>query len=154
MGLDDFLQPDAIVPSLRAATKKQALLELSDKAAQLTKLPARAIFDALIQRERLGSTGIGDGIAIPHGKLARCEKILGVFARLEKPIPFDALDDAPVDLIFLLLAPEGAGADHLSALSRAARALREPVIVRMLRATRDASAIYSVLVNVAKPNAA
>ena len=154
MGLDDFLQPDAIVPSLRAATKKQALLELSDKAAQLTKLPARAIFDALIQRERLGSTGIGDGIAIPHGKLARCEKILGVFARLEKPIPFDALDDAPVDIIFLLLALYGGGAYNLCARSRAARALREPGIVRMLRATRDASAIYSVLVNVAKPNAA
>ncbi len=154
MGLDDFLQPAAIVPSLRVATKKQALLELSEKAAQISRLPARAIFDALIQRERLGSTGIGDGIAIPHGKLARCTKILGVFARLEKPIDFDALDNAPVDLIFLLLAPEGAGADHLSALSRAARALRDPGVVRMLRSTRDASAIYSVLINVAKPNAA
>lgn len=154
MALDDILRPDAIVPSLRGSTKKQALLELSEKAAHLSHLPARAIFDALIQRERLGSTGIGDGIAIPHGKLARCDKIFGVFARLERPIDFDALDGAPVDLIFLLLAPEGAGADHLSALSRAARALRDPNVVRTLRATRDASAIYSVLMNVSKPDAA
>lgn len=154
MAIDDILRPEAIIPSLRASTKKQVLLELGEKAAQLSNLSARAVFDALMQRERLGSTGIGDGIAIPHGKLARCERIFGIFARLERPIDFEALDGMPVDLIFLLLAPEGAGADHLSALSRAARALRDPGTVRMLRATRDASAIYSVLMNVSKPNAA
>ena len=154
MALDDIIRPDAIVPSLRAATKKQALLDLSEKAATLTGLPARAIFDTLIQRERLGSTGIGEGIAIPHGKLARCEAIFGLFARMERPIPFESLDDTPVDLIFLLLAPETAGADHLNALSRVARALRDPAIVTALRSARDASAIYSVLVNLPTPHAA
>ena len=154
MAIEDILSPRAIVPSLRAANKKQALLDLSDRAAQVSGLNAREIFDCLHQRERLGSTGIGDGIAIPHGKLARCSAIFGVFARTERPIPFDSLDDAPVDLIFMLLAPEGAGADHLSALSRAARALRDPATVRTLRATRDAAAIYSVLTNVTAPRAA
>ncbi len=154
MGLDLILNPKAIVSSLRAANKKQALLDLSERAAQLSGLNAREIFDCLHQREKLGSTGIGDGIAIPHGKLARCTSIFGLFARMERPIAFDALDDAPVDLIFMLLAPEDAGADHLSALSRAARALREPNVVRTIRATRDAAAIYSVLVNVPTPHAA
>ena len=154
MPLDDFLRPDAIVPSLRAANKKQALLELSEKASRVSGLPARAIFDAVFQRERLGSTGIGDGIAIPHGKLAQCERIVGLFARLEKPIPFEALDDTPVDLIFLLIAPDGAGADHLSALSRAARALRDPAVITTLRATRNPSAIYAVLAGISRPNAA
>ena len=154
MNLEDILQPNAIVPTLRAANKKQALLDISERAAQLSHLPARAIFDALFHRERLGSTGIGDGIAIPHGKLARCESIFGLFARLEKPIDFESLDGTPVDLIFMLMAPEGAGADHLNALSRAARALRDQSVVKMLRSTRDASAIYSVLVNVRTPNAA
>ena len=154
MALDDILRPEAIVPSLRASNKKQALLELSEKAAQLSNLPARAVFDALIQRERLGSTGIGGGIAIPHGKLAKCGRIFGVFARLEKPIDFEALDDAPVDLIFLLIAPENAGADHLNALSRAARVLRDQSLVTTLRSTRDPSALYSILVRSPTPNAA
>jgi len=154
MPLNDLVTPEAVIPSLKANSKKQALLELSDKAAALSGLEAREIFDALNQRERLGSTGIGAGIAIPHGKLAKCQKIFGVFARLERPIEFDALDDAPVDLIFLLIAPESAGADHLNALSRAARALRDGSLVATMRATRDPSALYSILVRSQHPNAA
>ena len=154
MPLNDLVRPEAVIPSLKGNSKKQALLELSDRAAALSGLDAREIFDALIQRERLGSTGIGGGIAIPHGKLAKCQKIFGVFARLEKPIDFDALDDAPVDLIFLLIAPESAGADHLNALSRVARVLREQSLISTLRSTRDASALYSVLVRSPTPNAA
>ncbi len=106
MRLTDLLQPEAVFASLRANSKKQLLQELSDKAAHISRLPARQIFDAVLQRERLGSTGIGNGIAIPHAKLAKCPSIIGIFARLEKPVDFEAIDAAPVDLVFLLVAPE------------------------------------------------
>lgn len=154
ISLNDLISPQAVIASLKANSKKQALIELSEKAARLSGLDSREVLDALIQRERLGSTGIGGGIAIPHGKLARCEHIFGVFARLEKPIDFEALDDAPVDLIFLLIAPETAGADHLNALSRAARVLRDQSLVATLRSTRDPSALYSILMRSPTPNAA
>lgn len=154
MSLNDLISPQAVIPSMKANGKKQALIELADKAAEVSGLDSREILDALIQRERLGSTGIGGGIAIPHGKLARCQRIFGVFARLEKPMDFEALDDAPVDLIFLLIAPENAGADHLNALSRAARVLRDQSLVATLRSTRDPSALYSILVRSPTPNAA
>ena len=133
MSLNDLISPQAVIPALKANSKKQALIEISEKAATLSGLDSREVLDALIQRERLGSTGIGGGIAIPHGKLAKCGRIFGVFARLEKPIDFEALDDAPVDLMFLLIAPENAGADHLNALSRAARVLRDQSLVATLR---------------------
>ncbi|MGO9135147.1 MAG: PTS IIA-like nitrogen regulatory protein PtsN [Methylovirgula sp.] len=145
MRLTDLLQPDAIVASLRANSKKQLLQELSEKAGQITNLPARQIFDAVLQRERLGSTGIGNGIAIPHAKLAKCPSILGIFARLDKPVDFESIDGAPVDLVFLLVAPESAGADHLKALARIARVLREPAVTAKLRAIRDPAALYAVL---------
>ncbi|MFO1166681.1 MAG: PTS IIA-like nitrogen regulatory protein PtsN [Rhodoblastus sp.] len=154
MSLNDLISPQAVIPALKANSKKQALIEISEKAATLSGLDSREVLDALIQRERLGSTGIGAGIAIPHGKLAKCGRIFGVFARLEKPIDFEALDDAPVDLMFLLIAPENAGADHLNALSRAARVLRDQSLVATLRSTRDPSAIYSILVRSPTPNAA
>ena len=145
MALTDLLSPEAIFSALRVNGKKQALQEMSERAAQVSGLPAREIFDALLQRERLGSTGVGDGIAIPHGKLAKCERIFGIFARLERAIDFEALDGLPVDLIFLLIAPESAGADHLKALAGIARVLRDPETAAQLRATRDASALYSLL---------
>src|SRR5918996_931780 len=105
----------------------------------------RAIFEILLQREKLGSTGVGNGIAIPHGKLPKLGKLFGLFARLDRPIDFEALDGQPVDLIFLLLAPEGAGADHLKALARIARLLRDPEVARKLRDSRDVDALYAVL---------
>ena len=145
MTLTDLIQRDAILPSLKVANKKQALQELSDHVAPYCSLPSREIFDALLQRERLGSTGIGSGIAIPHGKIAKVERIAGVFARLERPIDFESLDGEPVDLVLLLVAPEGAGADHLKALARAARLLRSQPVTAKLRSTRDAGLIYSVL---------
>jgi PTS system nitrogen regulatory IIA component len=145
MALTDLLSPDAILSALRVNGKKQALQEMSERAAQVSGLSAREIFDALLQRERLGSTGVGDGIAIPHGKLANCKHIFGIFARLERPIDFEALDGLPVDLIFLLIAPESAGADHLKALAMIARVLRDRAMAAQLRATRDASALYSLL---------
>ncbi len=154
MALTDFLSPDAIFSTLRVNGKKQALQEMSERAAHVSGLPAREIFDSLLQRERLGSTGVGDGIAIPHGKLAKCTGIFGIFARLERAIDFEALDGLPVDLIFLLIAPEAAGADHLKALATIARVLRAPNLAAQLRATRDASAIYSLLTQTPASNAA
>lgn len=136
---------DAILPSLKANTKKLALQELSERAAHLSKLPPREIFDAVLQRERLGSTGVGDGIAIPHAKLIKAKSIFGIFARLVRPIDFESLDGAPVDLVCLLIAPESAGADHLKALARMARLLRDPSVTAKLRAARDVSALYAVL---------
>lgn len=107
MDLSDLISPQAVVPSLKVNSKKQALQELAAKAATVTGLPERDIFDTLLQRERLGSTGVGNGIAIPHGKLVALDRLVGLFARLDRPIDFDALDDQPVDLVFVLLAPEG-----------------------------------------------
>lgn len=145
MALADLLHQDAIIPALKATSKKQILQELAVKAAKLTGVSEREIFDVILQRERLGSTGVGHGIAIPHGKLAGISAISGIFARLESPVDFEALDDEPVDLVFLLLAPEGAGADHLKALSRIARVLRDQDLAAKLRQTDSASAIYAFL---------
>jgi PTS system nitrogen regulatory IIA component len=121
------------------------LQELAARAAELTGQSERAIFEVLLQREKLGTTAVGYGIAIPHGKLPKLEKLFGLFARLERPIDFEAMDGQPVDLLFLLLAPEGAGADHLKALAKIARLLRDQEVARKLRASTDAPAIYSVL---------
>lgn len=145
MDLADLIAPEAVFPALRAKTKKQALQELAQRAAKLTGLDARDILDTLLQRERLGSTGLGRGIAIPHGRMPALRSIVTVFARLEEPIEFEALDNQPVDLIFLLLAPEHAGADHLKALARISRLLREPSSIERLRTSKDRAAIYSVL---------
>ncbi len=154
MTLTDLIARDAILPSLRVANKKQALSELSEHASRHCGLSTREVFDALVQRERLGSTGIGNGIAIPHGKLAKVDRIFGVFARIEKPIDFEALDGEPVDLVLLLIAPETAGADHLKALARGARLLRSPAVTAKLRGTRDAGMIYAILAEEPKSHAA
>src|SRR4051794_5683029 len=154
MPLLDFLDPQAVLPALRANGKKQALPELAAHAAKLIGLDEAGIFETLLQRERLGSTGIGEGIAIPHGKMPGLTRIFGLVARLEKPIDFEALDSQPVDILFLLLAPEGAGADHLKALARVARVLREPGLIERVRATRDADAVYAVLTEIQAPRAA
>jgi PTS system nitrogen regulatory IIA component len=145
MPLTDFIALDAIIPALKVNSKKQAIQELAAKAAKLTGQNERAILEILLQREKLGSTGVGNGIAIPHGKLPKLTKLFGLFARLDRPIDFEALDGQPVDLIFLLLAPEGAGADHLKALARVARLLRDADIAHKLRESRDAAALYAVL---------
>ena len=145
MPLADLVAPNAILPGLRVNGKKQALQELAAKAAALTGQNERSIFEILLQREKLGSTAVGNGIAIPHGKMAKLNRLFGLFARLDRPIDFEALDGQSVDLVFLLLAPEAAGADHLKALARVARLLRDPEMARKLRDCRDAEAIYAVL---------
>jgi PTS system nitrogen regulatory IIA component len=144
MPLTDLVAPNAILPALKVNGKKQALHELAARAAALSGQNERAIFDILMQREKLGSTAVGNGIAIPHGKMPNLTRLFGLFARLDRPVDFEALDGLPVDLIFLLLAPEG-GADHLKALARVARLLRDSTIARKLRASHDAEALYAVL---------
>lgn len=154
MDLSDFIQPDAIVSSLKANSKKQLIQALAEKAAEMTGLDEREIFDTLLQREKLGSTGVGGGVAIPHGKPPNLDRIFGLFARLPKPIDFEAIDELPVDLVFLLLAPEGAGADHLKALAGIARLFRETSVVSKLRESSDKSTLYAVLTEGTAPDAA
>jgi PTS system nitrogen regulatory IIA component len=145
MEITDLLTPGSVIATLKAQGKKQLLQELAAKAAPLTGLPERRIFETLTERERLGTTGVGQGIAIPHGRLAGLTKITGLFARLETPIDYDAVDNQPVDLVFLLLAPEQAGADHLKALARVSRLLRNQTVCEKLRAANKPEALYAIL---------
>ncbi|MGO1119150.1 PTS IIA-like nitrogen regulatory protein PtsN [Rhodovibrionaceae bacterium A322] len=154
MDIADLISMEGIVPSLRVTSKKQALQELAKTAAALTEQPERAIFEVLIERERLGTTGVGHGIAIPHGKLAALDSLNCLFARLESPIDFDSIDEQPVDLICVLLAPEQAGADHLKALARVSRLLRDRSVCEKLRGSSSAEAIYALLNQEAAPHAA
>ncbi len=154
MEIEDLITPAGVIPKLRATGKKQALQELAKRAAEVTGLHERAIFDVLLERERLGSTGVGNGIAIPHGKLGELQKLHGVFARLDSPIDFDSVDDQPVDLVFLLLAPEAAGADHLKALARVSRLLRDRAVCEKLRGANSADAIYALLTEARTSHAA
>ena len=154
MEIEQLLRPDSVIAHLRATSKKQALQDLAKRAAEITGLYERAIFDVLLERERLGSTGVGNGIAIPHGKIAGLDRLYGLFAHADQPIDFDAIDEQPVDLIFLLLAPEGAGADHLKALARVSRLLRDRAICEKLRGSDSADALYALLTQSAASHAA
>ncbi len=154
MEIADLVSVDGVVADLKVSSKKQALQELSQRAAALTGLHERAIFDTLLERERLGTTGVGVGIAIPHGKLPDLDRLHGLFARLAQPIDFEAIDEQPVDLIFLLLAPESAGADHLKALARVSRLLRDNTVCDKLRGSDTAEAIYALLTESATSHAA
>lgn len=146
MEIRDLLQPESVVADLKAANKKQLLQELAKCAARVTGVNDRKIFETLLERERLGSTGVGNGIAIPHGRLGDFTRLYGVFARLDKQIDFDSIDEQPIDLIFLLLAPEGAGADHLKALARVSRLLRDTRKCEKLRGAESADGLYMLLV--------
>jgi nitrogen PTS system EIIA component len=154
MDLGDLIKAEGVIPSLKAKSKKQVLHDLSQKAAELTGIDERTIFETLLQRERLGSTGLGRGIAIPHGKPPGLDRIVCLFARLESPIDFDATDGERVELVFLLLAPEQAGADHLKALARISRLLRDPLTIEKLKASRDSATLLAVLTEPATSHAA
>lgn len=138
--------PDAVLAGAKATGKKALLVELAGRAAGLLKIDERKLFDRLLERERLGSTGIGGGIAIPHARLSSVAKPFGLFARLAHSVDFDAIDERPVDIVFLLVTPEGAGADHLKALARVSRLLRDRSLIEKLRATEQADALYALLV--------
>ena len=154
MELTDLITPNQVIARMRATSKKQALQELARKSAEVSGLEQREIFDILLERERLGTTGIGRGIAIPHGKHDRLNGLVGVFARIDKAIDFDAVDGEPVDLLFLLLAPPSAGADHLKALAKVSRTLRDQTICTQLRGCEDADGIYALLAGTSTSNAA
>ena len=145
MEISDLLTPNSVIANLHATSKKQALQELAKRAAELVGEHERVIFDVLLERERLGTTGVGGGVAIPHGKLPRLPRLVGVFARLEKPVDFESIDEQPVDLIFMLLAPASAGADHLKALARVSRLLRDRKMCEKLRGSDTADALYALL---------
>lgn len=145
MQIADLLSPEGVLPSLKTKDKKHLLQLLADKASHLTHVPASRIVETLVERERLGTTGVGQGIGIPHGRLADITKIVGVFAKLDTPISYDAVDNQPVDLVFMLLAPEGAGADHLKALARVSRLLRNQASCEKLRKTTSSEALYAIL---------
>jgi PTS system nitrogen regulatory IIA component len=150
----DLLIPRGVIAQLRVSNKKQALQEIARRAAALSGIAERRLYDVLAERERLGSTGIGRGIAIPHGKLAELSSLYGMFARLERPIPFDAIDDQPVDLVFALFAPAAAGAEHLRALARVSRLLRDTAICQKLRGSDNADALYALLTDRTESHAA
>jgi PTS system nitrogen regulatory IIA component len=154
MELSDLIGLDGVIPALKATSKKQVLQEIAAAASTRCGTHEREIFDMLLERERLGTTGVGKGIAIPHGKLAGLDQLYGVFAHLAQPIDFEAIDDEPVDLIFLLLAPESAGADHLKALARISRLFRDGTICAKLRGAAGAEALYALLTESATSHAA
>lgn len=145
MALSDLIPNGGVAVDLGASSRKQALQAMSDIAADLTGLNARDIFDAVLQRERLGSTGVGQGVAIPHARLAGVKEVVGVFARLRTPVDFESIDGRPADLIFMLIAPDDAGAEHLKALARVSRLLRREDVRQRLRAAPDADAVHAVL---------
>jgi PTS system nitrogen regulatory IIA component len=145
MDLADILAERAVLYCTAVQTKSQLFNQLAVQAAEITGFPAQSILDAVNAREELGSTGLGNGIAIPHGKVAGLKQVTAVFARLEQPIEFDAVDDQPVDIVVMLLAPAGAGADHLKALSRFARMLRTDDVVAQVRDSTEPSRIYALL---------
>jgi nitrogen PTS system EIIA component len=154
MEVTDLLDPSGVIPNLRVTSKRQALQELARRAATLIGEDEHKVFESLWEREQLGSTGIGNGTAVPHGRIPGFKRMLTMFARLEKPIEFDAIDSQPVDLIFLLLTPADAGADHLKALARIARLLRNRAMCAKLRGTESTDAIYALLTDRAASHAA
>lgn len=145
MNIADIVQPGSVLSPLHAQNKKQLLTELANALAQAAGVESRPVFEALLQREKLGSTGLGQGIAIPHGRVAGLTKAHGVFARLSHPLAFDALDGAPVDLVFALASPPQAGADHLTALARVSRLLRDAATLAKLRGTENPDGLYAIL---------
>ncbi len=154
MDIDKLLTPECVFAALKASSKKQVLEVLAGKAAARTGLADRDIFETLINREKLGSTGVGHGVAIPHGKMAGLSTIVGLFARLTAPVDFEAPDDQPVDLVFLLLAPEDAGAEHLKTLAKVARLMREPAVTDGLREAAGPGSLMKLLTGEAASDAA
>ncbi|MEM1419707.1 MAG: PTS sugar transporter subunit IIA [Pseudomonadota bacterium] len=145
MELTNLVAPECVLPQLRASSKKNLLQELSHRASDLIGVDCRALFSALLERERLGSTAMGRGVAIPHCRLSGVDEIKGVLARLETPVDFDSVDGEPVDLVFLLVAPEAAGSDHLKALASVSRMMRDANALASLRGAEDAGAMYALL---------
>ncbi len=154
MYLSSLLDRHAIVGEVSVNSKRQALQVIADVAARQLSLDADDVLQALLEREKLGSTGVGLGVAVPHAALAGLDRMHGIFVRLETPVGYDAIDDMPVDLIFALLAPENAGTEHLRALAKVSRVLRQKDVRDQLRKVDNPDALYAVLTGMANSNAA
>jgi PTS system nitrogen regulatory IIA component len=145
MELSDIIGVDAVRAPLKATSKKRLLQDLAEMAETVYGLPSETVYKALMERETLGPTGVGRGVAIPHARFEGVNRVIGLFVRLEKAVDFEAIDRQPVDLVFALFAPEAAGADHLKALARVSRTLRNESVCAKLRSTFDPSAIFAIL---------
>ncbi len=145
MTIAALISPAAVLANVPGNSRKQVFQVISERLAAISGLDERAILETLRQRERLGTTGVGQGIAIPHGRIAGLERLVGLFAKLARPVDFEAMDGQPVDMVFVLLAPEDAGADHLQALARIARLFRNAGLAQMLRQTEDEATLYAIL---------
>jgi nitrogen PTS system EIIA component len=148
MDLADLINPDRVIVGLRANDKAQLLQDLSRRAAGLLGISPQPVIAALQAREQLGSTGLGRGFALPHARLAGMTTFLGLFARLSRPIEFQAIDEKPVDLVFLLLIPPSAGNEHVAALAAISRPLRDQAFVARIRKAETAAALYTLLAGV------
>ncbi len=145
MELADLVAKSAILPTLKVSSKKHLFQEIANRAADTYAIPARHVIAGLTAREQLGSTAMGEGVAIPHARIEGLDQIVGLFARLERPVDFDAMDGRGVDLVFVLLAPENSGADHLRALARVSRLLRSGEVCEKLRSTPKGEALYALI---------
>src|SRR5215208_620222 len=154
MQLSDFLDFDAIKSSLPGGNKRSLLQQLANLASQRLELDAGAIFAGLLEREQLGSTGFGQGVAMPHGKIEGLSRIYGLFARLGEPLDFKAIDGRTVDLVFLLLSPPDAGAEHLKALAAISRVTRHMPTLEQMRGARSRDALVAVLLGADERDAA
>jgi PTS system nitrogen regulatory IIA component len=154
MNIGDLIERAAIAPRVTAAGKRQALSVTAEIAARNFGLKPGPVLDALLEREAAGSTGVGYGVAVPHARLAGLTRLRGVFVRLEQPVPFEAVDDRPVDLIFALFAPPEASGEHLRALARVSRVLRQADLREQLRQAHGPDAIHALLVKEARSSAA
>lgn len=152
--LTDLLNPDAVLADMPVAGKKKLFAQLGQAAHRAWGLDARQVADSIAERERLGTTGFGSGIAIPHGRIDGIDRVRGLFVRLAQPVDFDAIDDAPVDLVFMLLSPADAGAEHLKALARVSRAMRDRAFAEKLRGAANGDALYALLAGVEARDAA
>ena len=141
----DLLSPETVLPDLAVPTKKALFQALGAAVGPQHGLDPRAVADRLAERERLGSTGFGGGVAIPHARVAGLDGIVGAMVRLAQPIDFDAVDDMPVDIVFMLLSPPDAGAEHLKTLARVSRALRDRTLIAKLRGAGSRDALYALL---------
>lgn len=147
MKISDLMSVDSILLSAKAKNKRQLLQEISQFAAEKTKISDRIIFDTILERENLGSTGFGGGTALPHGRLAEIDKVKVFFAKVTTPVDFEAIDNKPVDILFLLLSPESSGADHLTALAQISRILKDTNITNKLRKASRKEEILALLNN-------
>ena len=147
MKISDIMKENSVYADLKAGSKRNLLQDLAQKAAAITGISERTIFDALLERENLGTTGFGGGTALPHARLENLDKIYGFFAKLETPMSYDSVDNRPVDLVFMLLSPDSSGADHLTALAQISRLLKNENTCEKLRSTNNPEELYALLNN-------